>query len=270
LNPFFTWPPDWGALIQALTEIALLWLVVYAILRFLQGTRGFGVLRGLFFWIIITAIVVVLVIQKFNLYRIEYLMGREVLLVFLFLAVLFQPEIRRLLLRLGEAPIMQWMFRGSASIVPEIVEAAFTLSERRIGALMVIEREVGLSTLLEGATLMDSEVSSSLLVTIFWPGSPLHDGAVLIRGNRVAGAGCLLPLTELPGIAKSLGTRHRAAIGVTEESDALSIVVSEETQAVSLAYRGQLRTGLDKEALRSILESHLIETVSSLPGATES
>lgn len=269
MNPFFSWPVDWRTLAPALAEIALLWLVVYAILRFLQGTRGLGVLRGLLFWIIMMSLVVVFFVQKFGLYRIEFLLGREVLMVFLFLAVLFQPEIRRLLLRLGEAPILQRMFRIDTSVVPEIVDAVFTLSERRIGALIVIEREVGLGTLLEGATLVDAEVTAQLLVTVFWPGSPLHDGAVLIRNNRVAGAGCLLPLTEQPGISKTLGTRHRAAIGVTEESDALSIVVSEETQAVSLAHRGQLRIGLDRETLRSILELHLTETVSATLGTAK-
>jgi diadenylate cyclase len=265
LNPFWAWPIDWGTLGPSLIEIAMLYFVVYAIMRFLQGTRGAGVLRGLVFWLIMTWLIIIFFVRTLHLYRIEYLMGREVLTVLLFLAVLFQPEIRRLLLRLGEAPMLRWMFRGEASVVPEIVDAAFTLSERRIGALIIIEREVGLGALMEGGTLLDAELTSGLLVTIFWPGSPLHDGAVIIRGNRVAAAGCLLPLTEQPGIAKTLGTRHRAAIGVSEESDALSIVVSEETQAISLAHRGQLRMGLDREKLRAILEEHLIETVSTAP-----
>lgn len=266
MNPFLAWPPAWSSLLPALLEIGLLYLGVYAILRFLEGTRGFGVLRGLVFWILMTWLVVTLFVEKLRLYRIEYLMGREVFMLILFLAVVFQPEIRRLLLRLGEAPLLYW-FKGEGSIVPEIVEAAFTLSERKIGALIVIEREVRLGSVLEGGTPLNAEISSGLLVTIFWPGSPLHDGAVVIRGNRIAAAGCLLPLTEQPGLAKTLGTRHRAAIGVSEESDALSIVVSEENQAVSLAHRGRLRMGLDREQLRILLEEQLIEAVSATAAA---
>jgi diadenylate cyclase len=212
-----------------------------------------------------TVLIVVFFVSKLRLFRLEYLIGRDVLTFFLLIAVLFQPEIRRLLLRLGEAPMFRWLFHVEAPIASEIVSAVFTLSQRKIGALIVIEREVGLATVIEGGTPMNAAVSSELIVTIFWPGSPLHDGAVVVRGNRIAAAGCLLPLTEQPGLAKTLGTRHRAAIGITEESDALSIVVSEETRQVSVVHRGQLRMGLDREQLRKVLEESLIETVSAAP-----
>ena len=258
----------WSEIWPAIIEIALLFIVLYAILRFLQGTRGAGVLRGLVFFLIMALVLILFFVEKLRLYRIDYILGQDLLIFLLLIVVLFQPEIRRLLLRLGEAPMLNWLFRPEASVVPEIVEAVFTLSNRKIGALIAIEREVGLGSLIEAGTLLNAIVTKELLVTIFWPGSPLHDGAVIIRGNRAAAAGCFFPLTEQPGIAKTLGTRHRAAIGVTEESDALSVVVSEETQRVAVAHRGQLRMGLDREQLRNILEEILIETVSRAPVET--
>ncbi|MGD1002178.1 MAG: diadenylate cyclase CdaA [Candidatus Brocadiia bacterium] len=253
--------PHWNTLWPALIEIALLYVVFYGILGFLQATRGAGVLRGLFFVLVMALLVVGFLANQLHLYRIEYLMGPNVLTCLLIIAVLFQPEIRRLLLRLGEVPMFWWLIHGEATIVPEIVTAAFTLAQRKVGALIVIERDVGLGALIEGGTPVNAAVTSELLVTIFWPGSPLHDGAVIIRGDRIAAAACLLPLTEQPGLARTLGTRHRAAIGVTEDSDAISIAVSEETQQVSFVHRGELRMGLDKDQLQKILEEALIETV---------
>ena len=255
----------WSDIWPALIEVALLFVVLYAILRFLQGTRGAGVLRGLLFFLIMALVLILFFVEKLRLYRIDFILGRDLLTFLLLIVVLFQPEIRRLLLRLGEAPMLRWLFRPEASIVPEIVEAVFTMSSRKIGALITVEREVGLGSLIEAGAPMNANVTRDLLVTVFWPGSPLHDGAVIIRGNRIAAAGCFFPLTEQPGIARTLGTRHRAAIGVTEESDALSVVVSEETQQVSVAHRGQLRMGLGREQLRAILEETLIETVSRAP-----
>ena len=252
--------PSWSDTWPAIIEIALLYVVLYWILRFLQGTRGAGVLRGLTFFLIMTLILVLFFIDKLRLYRLEYMMRQGILVFLLPIVVLFQPEIRRIMLRLGEAPMLRRLFHSQAPLVPEILDAVFSLANRKLGALITIEREVGLGSFIEAGTLLNAVVTSELLRTIFWPGSPLHDGAVIIRGNRVAAAGCFFPLTEQPGIAKTLGTRHRAAIGATEESDALSIVVSEETQQVSVAHKGQLRMGLDRDQLRAILEEALMET----------
>ena len=267
MNPLFGWPPKWSEAWPVIIEIVLLYIVLYAILRFLRGTGGAGVLRGLVFFTIMTLVIVIFFVDKLKLYRIEQLMTEKVLLFLLLIAVLFQPEVRRLLLRLGDVPMFRWLFRVPSSVVPEIADALFTLSQRRIGALIVLEREVPLGAVLEGGTALNSLVSSELLVTIFWPGSPLHDGAVIVQGDRIAAAGCLLPLTEQPGLAKTLGTRHRAAIGITEESDALSIVVSEETQQVSVAHRGRLTMGLSKDQLRKILEETLTESAPAAANA---
>ena len=254
---------DWHTVWPALVEILLLFAVLYAILRFLQGTRGAGVLHGLVFFIIMALVLILFVINKLPLYRIQLLIN-AFWVVLLPIIILFQPEIRRLLLRFGEAPLMRLLLRPQAPLLRGIVDGVFTLSSRKIGALITIEREVGLGEYIERGTPLNASVTAELLVTIFWPGSPLHDGAVIIRGNRLAAAGCLLPLTDQPGIAKTLGTRHRAAIGITEHSDALSIVVSEETQQVSVAHRGQLQKGLDRDQLRSILEEILMEAVSGV------
>ena len=252
--------PAWRDAWPALIEMAILYVLLYWILRFLQGTRGAGVLRGLTFFVVMTLILVLFFIDKLRLYRLEYMLGQGILVFVLPIVVLFQPEIRRIMLRLGEAPMLRRLFRSEAPLVPEILKAVFSLANRKLGALVTIEREVGLGSFIEAGTPLNAAVSSELLVTIFWPGSPLHDGAVIIRGNRVAAAGCFFPLTDQPGIAKTLGTRHRAAIGVTEESDALSIIVSEETQQVSVAHKGRLRMGVNRDQLRAILEEALLET----------
>jgi len=261
---------QWQNVWPALIEIALLFSVIYAVLRFLQGTRGTGLLRGLVFFLLMALLVVVFLVEKLQLLRIEFLMGGDTLIFFLFIVVLFQPEIRRLLLRMGEAPVLRMLLHTQPSVVPEIVDAMYTLAEKKMGALVVIEREVGLGTVIEGGTQLDATISSEFIVTIFWPGTPLHDGALIIRGNRAVAAGCLLPLTEQSGLAKTLGTRHRAAIGITEESDALSVVVSEETQRVSVAYRGQLRVSVERDQLRRMLEEILTESVTSAPANTHS
>jgi len=235
--------------------------VLYGILRFLQGTRGAGLLRGLLFFLLMAVVLMLFFVGRLPLYRIQLLVN-PLGVVLAPIIILFQPEIRRFLLRLGEAPIMRLLLRTEAPVVLGIVDGVALLSKRKIGALIAIERDVGLGEYIERGTLLNATVTSELLVTIFWPGSPLHDGAAIIRGNRVAAAGCLFPLTDQPGVARALGTRHRAAIGITEHSDALAIVVSEETRQISVAHRGQLRRGLDRDQLRSVLEETLIETVS--------
>ena len=257
---------DWNRLWPALIEIGLLFLVIYVILCFLRGTRGTGLLRSFIFLVLLAFLIVTVVIEKLHLYRLDYLMGQDrALTFFLIIVVLFQPEVRRILLRLGETQFFRRFFHAEGAIGPEIVAAAFRLSERKVGGLIVIERETPLATVVEGGTAMDAAVSAELLITIFWPGSPLHDGAVVIRNGRVAAAGCLLPLTVQPGLAKALGTRHRAGIGVTEESDAVSIIISEETTQVSVARRGQLRAGLDRDQLRTVLEEIFAETAAAAP-----
>ncbi len=166
------------------------------------------------------------------------------------LIVLFQPEIRRALSRVGRnLSLMKFASHNPKAIYDDIVMAAEYFSQNRIGALIVVERQAGLQTYIESGIPLDAKLSYDLLVSIFRPGSPLHDGAVIIEGSRVAAAGCFLPLSLNPMISKQLGTRHRAAIGITEDSDALVVLVSEETGSISVASAGTIDTNLTPEEL---------------------
>lgn len=246
-------------LLKPALEIFLIYLLIYAVLRFMQGTRGAGIVRGLAFFVVIFFAVLSIVVDRLELYRIDWVMKTFLPMILIYVVVLFQPEFRRALMRLGQNPLVGYFFKQEGGVTSEIVEAAVSMSKNKIGALIAIEREVGLNTFVEGGVRLDAEVSAPLLNTIFWPGTPLHDGAVVIQERRLAAAGCLFPLTENPNVSKSLGTRHRAAIGLTEETDAICVVVSEETGTISVAMRGQLRRELDAESLRRVLEECAVE-----------
>mgnify|MGYP001276995688 CR=1 FL=1 len=203
------------------------------------------------------------VVLKFEM--IVYLLG----LVFTYgafaLLVVFQPELRSGLARLGRSRVMRFFYRGEAlQVAEEVAEAMDRLSRAGTGAIVAIEGEVGLGDYLESGSRLEAKVSADLLTTIFTPYSPLHDGAVLIRGDTIFGAGCILPLTQFPVEDKSLGTRHRAAIGLSEETDAIVVVVSEETSAISVARRGALERGV---SLTRLLEYLASASIARLPAA---
>jgi diadenylate cyclase len=188
----------------------------------------------------------------------NWLLSRLMLYISLAFVIIFQPEIRRMLARLGRQPM--WRSSGITSqktLVEPIMQAVQLLSKRKIGALIAIERDIGTRALQDSGTRVNSVVSSELLATIFFPHTPLHDGGVIISGDRICAAGCLFPLSQKEELSKQLGTRHRAAIGITEETDAIVVVVSEETGAISIAYNGRLRRGLEEERLRRVLSSML-------------
>jgi diadenylate cyclase len=168
--------------------------------------------------------------------------------------ILFQPEVRRALIRLGQNPLYRMFFKPHSRFTDQLVKAVFSLSRDKVGGLIAIEREVGLRGYVEGGVRLDAEVSAELIKTIFWPGTPLHDGAVVIRQQRLVAAGCLFPLTDNPQFSTELGTRHRAAIGITEESDAGAIVISEQTGQVSLAVGGTIQRDMNERDLRRALE----------------
>lgn len=183
-----------------------------------------------------------------------WLLGSFLSSLFLIIIIIFQRDIRRALTQFGRTPFGQTN-QGTAQILDELITAAYLLSRERIGGLMVIERDAGLKDFLELGQALDALVSHRLLYSLFITDSPLHDGAVVIRETRIVAAGCVLPLTKNPYIRKDLGTRHRAAIGITEETDAVVIVVSEENGKVSMAQQGALTLDLDEKALRSRLEA---------------
>lgn len=239
---------------RAAAEILLIFLIVYAFMRLLQGTRGAGVLKGLTVFMAILAAGVVFVARQLQLERVNWVLTSLAPVIIIPLFILFQPEIRRALIRVGQNPWFRLFLRPDSRFTDELVEAVFSLSRDKIGALIAIERQVELGSYVERGVRLDSEVSAELIKSVFWPGAPLHDGAVVIREQRILAASCLFPLTDNPDFSSDLGTRHRAGIGVTEESDAAAIVVSEQTGRVSLAFRGQIQRDLDEKALRSALE----------------
>jgi len=199
-------------------------------------------------------IVVYFAARELELLTLYWLLGSFLSSIFLIIIIIFQRDIRRALTQVGQTPFSKTHEETVHALV-EIVKATKQLTQRKLGALIVIERETGLKDYLESGNTIDAAVSTQLLVSIFLPESPLHDGGVVIRNGRILSAGCVLPLTRNPYISKQLGTRHRAAIGLSEETDSVIIVVSEETQKISLVQHGAITTDLDENALRSRLDA---------------
>jgi diadenylate cyclase len=237
--------PGW----RDLLEILIVAYVLYALLRFLVGTRALQIVFGL-----LVLAVIYLAAFLLKLSMITYLLGVVFTYGVFAVLVVFQPELRQALARLGQSRVFR-VFGGGPGpgVAEQIAEAVERLSRSATGAIIVVEREVRLDEYLDTGSPMRAAVSADLLATIFSPYSPLHDGAVLVRGDEIVGAGCILPLTQNPVSDRSLGTRHRAALGLSEESDALVFVVSEETANVSLASRGTLQRGLTTEQVSAVL-----------------
>jgi len=227
-------------------------LLVYAVLYFLRITKGIQILKGLIFLALIWALASLLDLKTVST------IFEKLWTVGLFsLVVIFQPEIRKALSKLGQATRLTSSKPLEERVVERIVRACAFMSERQIGALIVIERNQNLEPLLEGCVTIDAVVSVELLITIFDPLTPLHDGAVVIRGDRIAYASCVLPLSKSSEIPRKYGTRHRAGLGISEESDAIAVIVSEETGEISLAVGGKLHRNLDQELLKSLLLKEL-------------
>ncbi|MBI4617971.1 MAG: TIGR00159 family protein [Planctomycetes bacterium] len=237
-------------------EIFLIFLLLYTLFRFLRGTRGEGIIKGFTIFFLLFFLFGFALTRRLGLYRIEYLLLQFFATSFFALIIVFQPELRNGLIRLGKSRLLT-VFGGSRDPAPvrEILAAVEELSRSKIGALIAIEREISLRAYIERGVALDAKIDGNLIRSIFWPASPLHDGAIIIRRNRVAAAMCLFPLTEKEDVDKALGTRHRAAIGLTDETDAVAIAVSEETGKVSIAERSQIRRPVDIEELkRRLLE----------------
>jgi diadenylate cyclase len=236
-----------------LLELTAIWALIYIVTRFLRGTRGAGVIKGVTLVLVISTLLIQLLGNDPVFERLNFLYRNFLGYASIALIIVFQPELRRALVRLGEARL----FRGSglrrARAVEEIVGAVSYLSKNRVGALIAVEREVGLGGIVEAGTRLDAVLSRGLIETIFWPGSALHDMGVVIRGDRVVAAGVQFPLAEGEEFGPGLGSRHRAAVGLSQETDALVIVVSEESGTISLAERGRLTRPLTIDDLRTLL-----------------
>ena len=235
----------------AVLDIVVVAAIIYQLIVFIKGTRAVQMALGL------ALIVVFFYFSRWVALETVSWMLTNILPYFVFaIIVIFQHEIRRALVRFGQAPL----FGGFSTInrnefYDEIVLAVTTLATNQTGALIVIERDIGLKTYIESGIALDAALSYDLLVSIFNPSVPLHDGAVIIQNRRIAAGACFLPLTVKPRLSKELGTRHRAAIGVTEETDAVAIVVSEETGAISFAHDGEMERYLDPDTLRQRLRN---------------
>jgi uncharacterized protein (TIGR00159 family) len=230
-------------------DIVVVFLAVYWLLILIKGTRAVQILVGLLFLAVIK-----LGADLLQLMTVQWILDNFLGYAVLIVIILFQADIRRALARVGRGVFPRMVERQESELLEEIVRAAQILAQRRVGALLVLERETGLEDLIQVGTTVDARVTKELLVSIFLPYSPLHDGAVVIQGGHIAWAGCILPLTLRADVPDGLGTRHRAAIGITEETDAVVIVVSEETASISVVASGQLIQRLDGPELRRVLQ----------------
>jgi diadenylate cyclase len=237
---------------RAILDIVLVFLVVYGVLKLVRGTRAAPMAAGigafaLLYWLAVYQ----------GLATLEFILRDALLYICVAIIVLFQSEIRQALIRFGNRFRLPFTRRHRGqfgeSIYDEIVLAATTLASTKTGALIVIERNVGLKGIVDAGVGLDAELSYDLIVAIFNPAAPLHDGAIIVRGDRIAAASCFLPLSLNPQLSKDLGTRHRAALGVTEDSDAVAIVVSEETGLISFVRAGRIKRALDPTRLRAAI-----------------
>lgn len=233
-------------ILKVVTEIALLWYGYYLLMRYIRGTRTVQVLKGIF---ILAA--VFFISQRLGLDTITWIMTKLIPISIIGLLIIFQPELQRGLARIGQFGA----FPAKEIVIDEISKCASTLSKKKIGVVIAIEREIGLKPYIESGVLLDGKVTSELLNTIFMPNTPLHDGGVVIQEDRIVAAGCLFPLSQEEHITKTLGTRHRAAIGLSEETDAIVVVVSEETGTISIAVGGKLNRDFDKDELNKALNN---------------
>lgn len=244
-------PVNWWDVI----DILIVSVLIYEGLKLIRGTRAAQMALG-------SAVVLVLfwASRRYPLQTVNWVIRNVFVYVGFAAIVLFQSDIRRALSHLGRAPFFRYLAgnKESDETLEEVLTAAGLMAKGRVGALIVLEREIGLRNYVESGIPLDAAVSYDLLTTIFHPGAPMHDGAVIIQENRVAAAACFLPLTVSPTFDRELGTRHRAAIGVTEESDAIAVVVSEERGEVSLAVDGRIERGLTPERLRARLHELLL------------
>src|SRR5438132_9047108 len=246
-----------------LADILVVSILVYEVLKLIRGTRavqmaiGAGLLVALFYGS-----------RWWHLETVNWLIRNLLGYLVFAVIVLFQSDIRRTLAHLGRAPFFRYFAKEESAeeSIEELVVAAGMLSAQHTGAIIAVERQIGLRNYVEGGIPLDAELTYDLLLSIFQPSSPLHDGAVIIQDDRVAAAACFLPLTVNPKLSKDLGSRHRAAIGLTEENDSVAIVVSEETGSVSIVADGQIERGLDADALRARLRSLVLQRrTSALP-----
>ena len=238
-------------------DIFIVTFIIYKVLKFIRDTRTVQLLKG-----VIVLVVVMQVSQFVKLHTVHYLLSNAMQLGLIAILIVFQPELRRALEQLGQTTLGQWFSfddRGTADdaqkerVIKEVKDSCVSMSKSHIGALIVMERETKIGDIVGTGITINADVSAELLTNIFVPKTPLHDGAVIIRNNKIEAASCFLPLSQNPNVSKELGTRHRAGLGMSEESDAVVVIVSEETGGISIACGGELNMKLSPEALEKRL-----------------
>ncbi len=253
ITPFTLPLPPYLLLVAHVVDVAIVFYVIYRFLLWAKTTHVFNLIRGLFMLILIYPLSHLL-----GFTTLEWVTGKFATVLFLVFIVIFQPELRRFLERIGTtgqlfSPFLFQSTAQSTIVIKNILRAVETLARDKVGALIAIEVSTNLTDYIESGIRISGNVSSDLLASLFWPGSPTHDGAVIIRENKIEAAGCLLPLKEIPPSDRRLGMRHRAALGLSEITDAVVIIISEETGVISLAENGNLTRYLNKEALEARL-----------------
>jgi diadenylate cyclase len=228
-------------------EIAVFWFAFYLLFVYIKDSGMMQALKGLFFLVILFFLAVF-----FELRTVQWVLSHLFQISILGVLIIFQSELRRGLSRIGQSPLFK-LFMKEGEVADEVIQAVVSMSKNRIGALIAIEREVSLKTYVESGIQLDAILTAELLTTVFMPNTPFHDGGVLIQGNRVSAVGCLFPLSQSQKLSKVMGTRHRAGFGMSEETDAIVIVVSEETGGISLMIQGHATTNIDEERLRQAL-----------------
>ena len=245
-----------------IADILVVAAIVYKLIMLTRDTRGSAVLKGLLLLLVLVGISSLVGLTALNWVLLNVVNNGAVVLV-----ILFQPELRKALEQIGSGTIHKTGRRSdeaNQNVVDELITCLLKLSRRRVGALIVLEQRIGLKDIIETGTALNSDISAALLENIFEPNTPLHDGAVVIRGNHIMAAACILSLSEGKGISRELGTRHRAALGITETTDSISLIVSEETGIISAARGGKLIRHLDREALEELLAPLYLQKETSL------
>lgn len=249
---------NFSDLLLVALDISVVAFVIYKFMMLIKGTRAVQLIKGL-----VVLVVASVIAERLHLTTVNWLLSQLRLVIVVALPVVFQPELRRALEQLGRGkffarPLTTLGAEDMEKLINELVRAMQVLAKNRTGALVVVERETGLNDYIETGIRVDGVVSAELLINIFVPLTPFHDGAAIIRGDRVVAAGCFLPLSESPYLSKQLGTRHRAALGISEISDAVVLIVSEETGVVSVAEGGKLTRFLDEKNLRELLQNLML------------
>ena len=244
-------------LLTVAIELLLIGLAVWWVVRFLRGTRGARLFKGALFLLAVAYLIINLVAKRFEWSRIQLLFSRLMWPSFIAVVIVFQPELRRALMRVGQTRLFWGAPDETQDVISHIVRAATSFSKNKIGAVIALEGEVKLGSLAESGVRINARVSTELLASIFWPGSTLHDMGVIIRGDHILAARCQFPLAETDERTGSLGSRHRAALGLSSESDAAVVVVSEQTGRISLALHGSLEQALSAHELQNRLAEHL-------------